>query len=133
MAAAIAATAAVPGPIAARSIDLGATTAVDGNASMTVTVALRLSDPEGAEALLQSVATPGSAQYHKFLSAEEFEARFAPSAASVARVVAALKTYGLSAERSTATTLHVSGTAAAMEHAFSVNLHTFQVESDGVN
>ncbi len=130
---AIAASTTVPVALAARTIDLGATTAVDGNVSMSVTVALRLSDIAGAEALLQSVATPGGAQYHKFLSADEFEARFAPSAASVAQVVTALQSYGLSAERSTATTLHVSGTAAAMERAFSVSLHTFQVESDGIH
>jgi subtilase family serine protease len=94
---------------------------------MSVTVALSLPKLEEAERLRQSIHTPGDPQYHHFLTADEFAARFAPSAADVAKVIAAFSKYGLTAERSTATTLRVTGLAADMERAFSVRLHSYEV------
>jgi subtilase family serine protease len=72
-------------------------------------------------------------EYHQFLTAEQFIARFAPADADVAGVVASLAKYGLSAERATATTLRVTGSAANMERAFAVSLHSYSVPArDGV-
>ena len=113
------------------ALDLGPLAEQPGAAQMSVTVALRMRDAAGAESLMASLHTPGDPQYRHFLTAAQFEARFAPSAADVARVTAALARYGLTAERASALTLRVTGSPAAMEHAFGVNLHAYQVPAHG--
>jgi kumamolisin len=112
-------------------VDLGALDALAGAAPLSFTVALRLPNIDEAESLVKSINTPGDPQYHKFLSANEFVARFAPSNAAVAQVVAELAKYGLTAERTSATTLTVSGLPANIERAFAVNLSTFEVPAHG--
>ena len=122
--------AAVPYPTAAtpKAVDTGT---VDAATPIEVTVALRLQDLDGAEKLLESLNTPGNPQYHQFLSADEFVARFAPSQSDVAKVIASLAKYGLTAQQATATTLKVTGLPADMERAFSVSLHSYTVSSQG--
>lgn len=112
-------------------VDLGALDAQSAATPLSFTVALRLPNLGEAESLLKSINSPGDAQYHKFLSASEFVARFAPTDAAVARVVASLAKYGLTAERSSATTLRVTGLSANIERAFAVNMHNFEVPAHG--
>lgn len=128
-AAAAAARVAVPYLTAAtpKAVDLGPLEVQSPHTPIALTVALRLPDLDAAEKLLQSLSTPGDPQYRQFLTAEQFVARFAPTKAEVARVIAALGKYGLSAEQTTATTLGVSGLPADVERAFSVSLHSYQV------
>jgi kumamolisin len=124
---------AVPFPTAAtpKAVDLGALEAQAADTPIEVTLALKLQNPEAAEQLLKSLNTPGDPQYRQFLSADEFVARFAPSQSDVAKIVAALGKYGLSAVQTTATTLAVTGLPANMERAFSVSLHNYQVPAHG--
>jgi kumamolisin len=96
-------------------------------APLSITIALRLRDLEGAENLLKALHTPGDSQFHQFLTASQFVARFAPTDADVAKVIAALGKYGLTAERTTATTLKATGLPADLERAFSVSLHSYEV------
>lgn len=125
--------AAIPYPDAStpKAIDLGAFDAASGSTPLSVTIALRLPHLDQAEALLKSINTPGDPQFHKFLSAEEFVARFAPADADVAKVVAALGKYGLAVSRTGATTLKVTGSSAEMERAFAVSLHAFEIPAHG--
>jgi len=81
--------------------------------------------------LFNSVYTTGSPQYHQFLSAKEFVERFAPTESAVAKVATGLAKYGLLAERTSATTLKVTGLPNDMERAFAVRLHSYQVASHG--
>jgi kumamolisin len=129
LAAASAPRVAVPYPTAMtpKAVALGPLEALSPDTPIAFTIALRLPDLEAAEKLLQSVSTPGDPQYHQFLTAAQFVARFAPTKAEVARVIAALGKYGLSAEQTTATTLRVSGRTADIERAFSVSLHSYEV------
>jgi len=99
--------------------------------SISVTVMLSLHALDDAEALMKSLTTPGDPQFHKFLTADQFVARFAPKDAEVAKVVAELSKYGLAAQRTTATTLNVTGQPFDMERAFSVSLHTYEVPAHG--
>lgn len=110
-----------------KATDLGALKDLEGTKPMSVTVALRLRDLNEAESLMKSLYTPGDPQFHKFLTSEQFVARFAPSDADIAKVVAGLAKYGLAAERATATTLKVTGLPADMERAFTVSLHSYEV------
>ncbi len=124
---------ALPYPNAAtpKAIDLGPLKAQSGTTPTSVTVALRLSKLAEAENLLTSLHTPGDPQFHQFLTADQFVARFAPANADVAKVIAALAKYGLAAERTTATTLKVTGLPADMENAFAVSLHSYEVPAHG--
>jgi kumamolisin len=125
---------AVPYPTAEtpRAVDLGAMTAQPGRvALMSVTVALSLRNLSEAEELMGAVSTPGNAQYHQFLTSEQFVERFAPTNADVASAITALARYGLVAQRATATTLRVTGMPADMERAFGVSLHTYSVTAHG--
>ncbi|MGB7283027.1 MAG: S53 family peptidase [Candidatus Acidiferrum sp.] len=118
---------AYPNSTTPRATDLGALEAQSGTTPISVTVALSLSDSSGAESLLRAVSTPGNPLFHHFLTAEQFAPRFAPSTASVAKVIASFAKYGLTASQTSATTLEVTGLPAEMERAFSVSLHNYLV------
>jgi kumamolisin len=108
-----------------QAIDRGALT--EDTTPLSITIALRLRDLDDAEKLLIALHTPGDPQFHQFLTAKQFVARFAPTDADVAKVIASLGKYGLTVERTTATTLKVTGLPADMERAFSVSLHSYEV------
>jgi len=118
-----------PYPTAAtpKAIDQGALATQPTTASISITLALKLRHLSQADELLKALHTPGDPQFHHFLTAEEFVARFGPSDAEVAQVIAGLAKYGLTAQRTTAMTLKVTGPAANVERAFSVSLHKYQV------
>lgn len=107
------------------AIDRGALTA--DTTPLSITIALRLRDLNEAENLLIALHTPEDPQFHQFLTAKQFAARFAPTDADVAKVMVALGKYGLTVERTTATTLKATGLPADMELAFSVSLHSYEV------
>ena len=113
------------------AVDVGELKAQVGSEPMSVTVALHLTDLQEAENLMAALHTPGNALYRQFLTSEEFAARFAPKEADVAKVAAELSKYGLTTERTTATTLRVTGSTENLERAFSVSLHSFTVAGHG--
>jgi kumamolisin len=108
-------------------MDLGTAQAVLGNGSITVSVALPLQDSTAAEALLEDTYTPGSAHYRHFLSSQEFNAQFGPTDATVAQVTARFQSAGLQVTRATSTLLKVTGSTSAIETAFGVSLHAYEV------
>jgi kumamolisin len=128
-----AARAAVPFPSAdtPKPADRGLLRELAGGSEITVTVALRLRDPEGAEALLRAVATPGDPQFHKFITPTQFLAKFGPAEADAGKVTAVLQRYGLHIERTSSLTLHATGTPANLEKAFGVSLHLYDVAAKG--
>jgi kumamolisin len=110
---------------ASKAVDVGSLTGAQASQSISVTIALRLSDLAGAESMMQRLVTPGDAMYHKFLTPAQAEAQFGPNERDVARVIAELSASGLSVERTTSTTLTATGKPAAMEQAFHTSLHQF--------
>ncbi len=111
----------------AAATDLGATSALAPGEPISVTVALQLSNARQLEPLLESIYTQGSPQYHQFLTPQQFQERFAPSAATVASVTQQLQAAGLTVTRSASAQLRASGSPAAIERAFGVQLHTYAV------
>ena len=109
------------------AVDRGPLTALAAKTPISMTIALGLPRLSEAEALQQALYTPGDPQFHRFLTAQEFVARFAPTDAEIAKAIAALAKYGLRAEKTTATTLKVTGLPADIERAFSVSLHSYVV------
>jgi subtilase family serine protease len=94
---------------------------------ITVTVALNLRDPSGAETLLRRLGTRGDPLYRHWLTPAEFAARFGPTDQAVETVRSALAGYNLRTDRTAATLLHVTGRPADLERAFGVTLHSFSV------
>jgi kumamolisin len=125
--------AAVPYPSAStpKAVDRGALAVLSKATPISVTIALRLPALGDAETLLKAINTPGDARFHQFLTADEFVARFAPSSAEVASVIAGMAKYGLTAEPTSATTLKVTGLPANLERAFGVTLHSYDVAAHG--
>jgi kumamolisin len=107
--------------------DLGPVADHAGDQSISVTIALKLEDPAGAEAMMQHISTPGDPLYQQFLTPERFAGQFGPSEATVAKVVAQLRNRGLSVEQTSTTTLKATGTPAAIEQAFQTSLHQFEL------
>lgn len=73
-------------------------TKVAGNANATkldVKIGLKQSNVQGLEAKLMEIATPGNANYGKWLSAEEIDSYVAPSVVDVALVKTWLALYGI--------------------------------------
>jgi len=110
-----------------RAADLGALNATARSETISVTVALKLSDLAGAESMMERLVTPGDSMYLKFLTPAQVEKQFGPNEADVARVIATLNAAGLSAQRATSTTLTVTGKPAAFEQVFQTSLHQFAV------
>jgi subtilase family serine protease len=100
------------------------TGSVAGSTQMQFEVTLKLPDQAGAESFAQSVSTPSSADYGKYLTAAQWEARFSPSTADVAQVKSFLKASGFTVGKVPADrmTVSASGTAAQVEQAFGTSL-----------
>ena len=120
-----------PDPTAPEPVDLGPLAAQAGSTPISVTLSLPLRGPSEAESLMTALHTPGNPQFHKFLTASEFAARFGPSEADVAKVISQLAAYQLSAKQTNLTTLRVTGVPVNMERAFAVSLHAYQVPAHG--
>jgi subtilase family serine protease len=108
-------------------IDLGSAEYVAGQAQVSVTVALKLRNTDQIESLLQATYTPGGPGYRKFLSTQEFAAKFGPTAQTIAQVSQHFQKAGLHVAQLTATHLSVSGSASAIQAEFGVQLHAFAV------
>ena len=111
--------------MASQATDLGSLTGTQANQSISVTIALKLSDLQGAESMMHRVATPGDVMYGKFLTPAQVEAQFGPNESDVARVIGELSAAGLTVERTTSTTLTATGKPATLEHVFHTSLHQF--------
>jgi kumamolisin len=112
-------------------VDLGKLQDQAQRTPISVTIALALPRIADAEALLTSINTAGSEQYHHFLSAGEFVARFAPARERIDAAIAGLSRFGLAVEQTGATRLRVTGLPADIERAFSVDLHVYEVAAQG--
>jgi subtilase family serine protease len=99
----------------------------------SLTLTLKLSDEAAAQSYLQSLYAKGDPNYHRFLTPAEFRTKFAQSDERVAAVLASLAKYGLTATRSGASTLSVTGSAAAIERAFQVRLQVYEVAATGTS
>ena len=101
---------------------------VAAGSTVTSTVYLASKDQAGMAAYAEAVSTPGNAQYHKFLSTTQFQARFGSTAAQAAAVEAWLRSAGLHVVSATSHQVVVSGTAAQTEAAYSTSLHDYSVK-----
>jgi subtilase family serine protease len=107
---------------------------VAGTTSISFDVSLSLRDAAAAQALAEAVSTPGSPEYHHYLSPAQWEARYSPTTSQVALVTSWLNQEGLhvgsvSADR---LVIPVRGTAAQIDHVFSTSLSYHDVNGRSV-
>jgi subtilase family serine protease len=112
-------------PARSSATDLGSAPA---NARLDRVLVLLASSPTQQEALtarLQSLQTPGSPEYHHWLTPSAFADSYSNSASDVAAVVAWLESQGLQTVSVSAGRgwIEVSGSVAQFEHAFSTSIH----------
>ena len=90
---------------------------VAANSQIGFEVDLTLPDQAGAAAFAKAVSTRGNALYGKYLTPAQWEARFSPSAATVAKVSQFLRQSGFSVGQVPADRMAIpaSGTAAQVE------------------
>jgi subtilase family serine protease len=100
-----------------------------GSSAVRLTVVLNLRNPQGAAKLAAAVSDPSSSQYGKYLSADAFRTRFAPTSADVAKVTHWLSRAGLRVADIPANHrwVTVTGTVAQAERAFGTTIDSFAV------
>ena len=108
-------------------IDLGEAANVVGQGEISLTVALKLRNTDQLESLLKATYTAGGPGYRKFLTPEQFGAKFGPTPETIARVTQHFQKAGLHVTQLTGTHLSVSGSTAAIQTEFGVQLHAFEV------
>lgn len=100
----------------------GVTTAPATN--ITTSIILNVTNLPALESFVAQTSTPGSPQYHRFLSVNQFVQRFAPSNQQIRQFVRYLESYGITVDQVYADNLDitVTGTAAQLNAAFATQL-----------
>ena len=108
-------------------IDGAAVTAMAADQPLHVTVSLKLRNPDQLQTFLAGVTTPGNALYGKFLTPDQFKARFAPTQAQVDAVVAHLQQAGFTNIEVAPNNLLVTadGTAGTATNGFRTSIKRF--------
>jgi subtilase family serine protease len=101
---------------------------VAAGSAVTSTVYLASRNQAGMEAYAEAVSTPGNAQYHKFLSASQYQAVYGTTAAQISAVESWLRSSGLHVVSANSHEIVVSGTAAQTETAYNTSLHDYSVK-----
>lgn len=102
---------------------------VAASAQVKFDMVMRLRDAAGAQALLQSVSSPGSPNYRHYLTAAQWESRFSPSASDISTVRSWLagQGFGVGTVSGDRLTISASGTAAQVDKAFGTSLADYRV------
>src|SRR5579859_3558374 len=107
---------------------------VAGNTQVGFDMVLSLRHAAAAQALVRSVSTPGSAQFHRYLTRAAWEARFGPAQAQVAKAESWLRHNGFTVVSVPKTRLYVSaqGSARTIERVFGVQLGYYKMNGKTV-
>jgi subtilase family serine protease len=118
-------------PASARSRPQGQ---VAASSSVSFDAILTLRDAQGAQRAATAISTPGSAQFHHFLTLGQWEAQYGPTQAEVSATKSWLRHQGFTVGAVPADRLFVpaQGTAAQVERAFATTLGNFQVNGKTV-
>jgi len=90
-------------------------------------ILLGLRDQAGAVATLQAISDPASARYGQWLSNADFDARYAPTSASVAAVQSWLRSEGFQVTTTLPSGMYVeaSGSVSTVQSIFGTSLHNY--------
>lgn len=94
---------------------------------MSVDVVLQPGNEAGLNSLLDSLYTPGSADYDHWLAAGQFDSRFTPSRATVQAVTAYLQGKGLTVQPTASPfLLRAVGSSARIDTAFATTINNYR-------
>jgi subtilase family serine protease len=97
-----------------------------------VTLILKLRHQDQLENLIRQTVTPGSANFHHFLTTRQFADRFGATDAQIASVKAYLKKQGLRSQvMDNKMAIRVQGTLAQFGQAFGTTIHTYKASDSG--
>jgi subtilase family serine protease len=101
---------------------------VDSDQQMHLTVWLTLHNENKLHQQLRDLYTEGSGSYHRWLSQEQFDAAYSPTAQQVKSVANYLRGHGLVVGATAENNFYVeaSGSAAAVEKAFHIGINTYR-------
>ena len=107
---------------------------VAGTTTMRFDLNLKLRNAAGAQKFVRQVSSPGSKQFHKYLTDKQWVARYGPTSASLAKAEAWLRSQGIKIVSVPKTHLYVSasGSVAKVEKAFGVTLGYYKVNGHKV-
>jgi subtilase family serine protease len=107
---------------------------VAANAAVSFDLLLTLPNESGAQAFVRAVSSPGSKEFHHYLTDAQWEARYGPTKAEVTKATAWLRSEGFTVGAVAKDRLFVSasGTAAKVEKAFGVTLGYYSVNGHTV-
>lgn len=97
------------------------------SAAMNVLVSMKLRNTSQLQAFLRDVQNPGSAQYHHFLTPQQFLASYGPTQAQVQQVVTYLRAQGLQVNSVSSNRLLIraSGTSGGFAKAFATHFNDY--------
>lgn len=104
--------------------------AVAGSTAVDFKVLLALPDQAAAEAAVQAMSTPGSAQFRHFLTTAQFRDRFAATPATVSAVSSWVRSAGLhvASVAPSRQYVEVTGTAAQAQRLVGTSLHRYSYQ-----
>ncbi len=107
---------------------------VAGTSQVRFDLLLSLRNGTAAQAFVQQVSSPGSAEFHHYLTDAQWVSRFGPAQATVAKAQAWLRQAGFTVGSLAKDRLFVTatGTALRVEHAFGVKLGYYEVNGHKV-
>jgi kumamolisin len=106
---------------------------LDEQQVLPVTIALQLNNEAELDSRIADMYNPSSKSYHLFVSSDEFNARYAPTAEQVAAERASLQAQGLSFQSvsDNRVLIHVQGTVETLNRVFKTELHRYRNDRTG--
>ena len=103
--------------------------AADPGQTLNLSISLYPRNAAGLTSLLHAIYTPGSAEYHHYLTPAEFQQQFAPTGDQVQQVVAFLQSQHVSVGTIAPNNLLIDATAtvASAQQAFQVQINNYQL------
>ncbi|MFL5625297.1 MAG: protease pro-enzyme activation domain-containing protein, partial [Ktedonobacteraceae bacterium] len=103
--------------------------AADGGQQINLSIGLQVRNQPDLDNLLQAIYDPQSAQYHQYLTPEQFKQLFAPTAQQVQQVVSFLQSQGLTVNSVAPNNLLIdaTGSVSQVHHAFNTQINTYQL------
>ncbi len=119
-------------PLAQSRFDQGRTDARQVLSGVSIAFGLSSAQQADLDRLLREQQDTSSASYHKWLTPDEYAARFGMTQADLANVTLWLKSQGLTIEQilRSRTEISVSGTVAQIERAFHTELHNYTINGE---
>lgn len=100
----------------------------DANQQLKLSIGLKIRNQADLDGLLQAMYDPQSAQYHQYLTPDQFNQLFAPASDQVQQVVGFLQSQGLTITSVAPNNLLIdaTGTVAQVQKAFDTQINTYQ-------